>query len=207
MPGRERLASRIDSFERAFRMQMEASDAFDISGESEATRALYGVGQAETDEYARRCLIARRMAERGVRFILVPYSRAPESQALARKFGWDSHEQNNELVPLMCKRHDQPVAGLLADLKQRGLLEDTLVFWGGEFGRTAGSRAGQGGAANTTATATPSSSPGAAPAVAWCTEPPTPPPRASRRTRCTCTTSTPPCCICSASTTRSSRSG
>lgn len=62
------------------------------------------------------------------------------ANALARKYGWDSHEQNNEITPLMCRRHDQPVAALLADLEQRGLLEGTLVFWGGEFGRAAGSR-------------------------------------------------------------------
>ena len=141
----DRLNSRIESFERAFRMQMQAPDAFDISGESEATKKMYGVGQEETDEYAKRCIIARRMAERGVRFIMVPFSRAPESNPLARKYGWDTHEQNNTLTPLLCKRHDQPIAGLLADLKQRGLLEDTLVFWGGEFGRAAGSRQGKEG--------------------------------------------------------------
>ena len=106
---------------------------------------MYGVGQEETDEYARRCIIARRMAERGVRFMVVPFSRPPESQPLARKYGWDSHEQNNELTPILCRRHDQPIAALLTDLKQRGLLEDTLVFWGGEFGRAAGSRAGKKG--------------------------------------------------------------
>ena len=76
---------------------------------------------------------------------MVPFSKAPESQPLARKYGWDSHEQNNTLTPILCKRHDQPIAALLQDLKQRGLLEDTLVVWGGEFGRTAGSRVGKAG--------------------------------------------------------------
>lgn len=141
----DRLNTRIESFERAFRMQVQAPDAFDISQESEQTRTMYGIGRPETDEYAQRCIIARRMAERGVRFILVPFSRAPESEKLARTYGWDSHEQNNTLTPLLCKRHDQPIAALLTDLKQRGMLDDTLVFWGGEFGRTAGSRAGKAG--------------------------------------------------------------
>ena len=141
----DRLNARIESFERAFRMQMEATDAFDISGETEATKKAYGIGQDETDEYAERCIIARRLAERGVRFIVVPFSRPPKSQALARMFGWDSHEQNNTLTPILCKRHDQPIAALLADLKRRGMLEDTLVVWGGEFGRTAGSRVGKRG--------------------------------------------------------------
>jgi len=143
--GNDRLDARIESFERAFRMQIEARDVFDISGESEATKSMYGVGRAETDDYARRCIVARRLAERDVRFVLVPYSRAPESQPLARMYGWDSHEQNNKLTPILCRRHDQPVAALLADLKQRGMLDDTLVFWGGEFGRTAGSRPGKAG--------------------------------------------------------------
>jgi uncharacterized protein (DUF1501 family) len=143
--GDDRLSARIESFERAFRMQVQAPDAFDISQETEATQRMYGMGQPETDEYAQRCIIARRMAERGVRFILVPFSAAPESQKLARTYGWDSHEQNNTLTPILCKRHDQPIGALLADLKQRGLLEDTLVFWGGEFGRTAGSRSGKAG--------------------------------------------------------------
>ena len=141
----DRLGARIESFERAFRMQTQAPDAFDISQETESTFNSYGVGRKETDEYARRCIIARRMAERGVRFILVPFSRPPEDQKLARMYGWDSHEQNNTLTPLLCKRHDQPIAALLEDLKNRNMLEDTLVFWGGEFGRTAGSRAGKAG--------------------------------------------------------------
>jgi hypothetical protein len=141
----DRLAARIETFERAFRMQVEAPDAFDLSDETEATKKAYGIGQPETDEYAQRCIIARRMAERGVRFVIVPYSRAPASDKVANTFGWDSHEENNRITPIMCKRHDQPVAALLADLKQRGMLEDTLVFWGGEFGRTAGSRSGKAG--------------------------------------------------------------
>ncbi len=144
-PADDRLAARIGAFERAFRMQVQAPDAFDISRETAATLKMYGAEQPETAEFAQRCIIARRMAERGVRFTLVPYSRAPESQKLARTYGWDSHEQNNTLTPILCKRHDQPVAALLTDLKQRGLLDDTLVFWGGEFGRTAGSRAGKAG--------------------------------------------------------------
>ena len=141
----DRLNARIESFERAFRMQVQAPDAFDISDESEETLRMYGVGGTETDEYAQRCIIARRLAERGVRFILVPHSQPPKTHELASKYGWDSHEQNNELTPILCKRHDQPIAALLAELKQRGMLEDTRVLWGGEFGRTAGSRAGKAG--------------------------------------------------------------
>ena len=143
--GDDRLNARIESYERAFKMQVEATDAFDISGESEYTKKAYGIGQTETDEYAQRCIIARRMAERGVRFIVVPFSPAPKSDKLARMYGWDSHEQNNILQPTLCKRHDQPIAALIGDLKQLGMLEDTLIVWGGEFGRTAGSRAGKKG--------------------------------------------------------------
>lgn len=143
--GDDRLNARIESFQRAFRMQTQAPDAFDISQETESTRRMYGIGRPETDEYAQRCIIARRMAERGVRFIVVPFSKPPKSQKLARMYGWDSHEQNNTLTPILCKRHDQPVAALLTDLKRRGMLDDTLVFWGGEFGRTAGSRVGKKG--------------------------------------------------------------
>ncbi len=145
-PGDDRLKARVESFQRAFRMQMEAPDVFDLTKESKKTQEMYGVGGKDTDEYARRCIIARRLIERGVRFVLVPYSRVPKSEnQTAATFGWDSHEQNNTITPMLCKRHDQPVAALLQDLKQRGLLEDTLVFWGGEFGRTAGSRVGKAG--------------------------------------------------------------
>lgn len=97
----DRLNARIETFERAFRMQVQAPDAFDFTQESEATQTMYGIGRPETDEYAQRCIIARRLAERGVRFIVVPFSPAPESQPIARLYGWDSHEQNNVLTPIL----------------------------------------------------------------------------------------------------------
>ena len=116
-----RLDSRIQSFEMAFRMQFEARDAFDLGRETPATRALYGQGK-----FADACLIARRLAERGVRITQVYYG---DGQP------WDDHaDMANHRDH--AQKSDQPIAGLLTDLKQRGMLEDTLVIWGGEFGRT-----------------------------------------------------------------------
>lgn len=114
----------IESFELAFRMQTEAPDLFDFSGESRATRELYGIGNATSDWFGRQCLLARRMAEKGVRFIQV---NAP---------GWDHHGQIEKRLPESCVAVDRPVAGLIQDLKARGMLEDTLIVWSGEFGRT-----------------------------------------------------------------------
>ena len=116
------LESRIQSFELAFRMQTEATDAFDTTKESEATRERYGPG-----EFSRACLIARRLAERGVRFIQV-YSGAGQP--------WDLHDDLEPGMRRMCGEADRGISALLADLKQRGMLEETLVIWGGEFGRT-----------------------------------------------------------------------
>ena len=118
------LEGRAASFELAFRMQMEAPKVLDLSTESAATLALYGIGDKETDDFGRQCLMARRMAEAGVRFVQ------------ASDGGWDHHGKLRQNLPVRCKAVDKPIAGLITDLKQRGLLEDTLVLWGGEFGRT-----------------------------------------------------------------------
>ncbi|MCX6604860.1 MAG: DUF1501 domain-containing protein [Acidobacteria bacterium] len=118
------LEGRAASFELAFRMQMEAPKVLDLSTESAATLALYGIGEKETDDFGRQCLMARRMAEAGVRFVQ------------ASDGGWDHHGKLRQSLPVRCKAVDKPIAGLITDLKQRGLLDDTLVLWGGEFGRT-----------------------------------------------------------------------
>jgi hypothetical protein len=114
----------IESFELAFRMQSEVPHALDLSGESEATRQLYGIGQ-EKDAFARQCLLARRMAEAGVRFI-----------EISSPVGWDHHSLITENLARNCAETDRPVAALLTDLKRRGMLDETLVVWAGEFGRT-----------------------------------------------------------------------
>jgi hypothetical protein len=114
----------IQNLELAFRMQTTTPQIVDISTETEATRKLYGVGGAETDKNARACLLARKLSEAGVRFVQVTMG------------GWDHHGDIRGNLPKLCAQTDQPVAGLLKDLKSRGLLEDTLVLWSGEFGRT-----------------------------------------------------------------------
>jgi hypothetical protein len=119
------LDARIASYELAARMQLAATDALDISGESQAVRELYGVGREPTDSYGRRCLIARRLVERGVRFV----------QLYINGQIWDNHTTLATDLRAACVRTDQPVAALLHDLKQRGLFDSTLVVWGGEFGR------------------------------------------------------------------------
>ena len=122
------LDARIASFELAFRMQREAPVAFDISRESRATHDLYGIDNPVTDMFGRQCLMARRLVERGVRFVQL--FDAPQNNA------WDHHSGLRENLPQRCAAVDQPIAALLTDLKARGLLADTLVLWGGEFGRT-----------------------------------------------------------------------
>ncbi|MDA1312946.1 MAG: DUF1501 domain-containing protein [Acidobacteria bacterium] len=124
------LEARIASYELAFRMQAEAPDAIDISSESEATKKLYGIGDPLTDDFGRKCLLARRLVERGVRFIQL-YS--------GTNVGDDWDDAHTDLVgshTRMAGKSDRPIAGLLADLKGLGLLDSTLVTWGGEFGRT-----------------------------------------------------------------------
>jgi hypothetical protein len=120
------LEARIQSFELAYRMQMEASDAFGIMKEPEAVRQMYGVKPGPEGSFARQCLIARRLLERGVRFLQLWTG---DGQP------WDNHDDVLDHKPLAAKV-DQPIAALLTDLKQRGLFDDTLVIWGGEFGRT-----------------------------------------------------------------------
>ncbi len=125
LPGELALEARIASFELAARMQTAAKDALDLTGESEATRKLYGLDQDATREYGTRCLIARRLVERGVRFVQILLAGQP----------WDTHENLRESLPGICKRTDQPAAALVSDLKMRGLLDTTVVHWGGEIGR------------------------------------------------------------------------
>ena len=128
-PGESELEAVVNSYELAWRMQGAAPEVLDINGESPETLALYGIGEKETDNFGRQCLLARRMAESGVRFIQVNYADNSNNPA------WDQHS-NLKKHGEHAKAVDKPVAGLLADLKQRGLLDDTIVWWGGEFGRT-----------------------------------------------------------------------
>jgi hypothetical protein len=127
-PGDSDLEAVIDSYELAFRMQHHAPNVLDLKRESRATLDMYGVNQPATDNYGRQCLMARRLAEAGVRYIQVAYADNSNNPA------WDQHSD----MPKHAKHAaavDRPIAGLLTDLKQRGLLDDTLVWWGGEFGR------------------------------------------------------------------------
>jgi len=123
-----RLEARIAAFELAFRMQATAPKVFDLNAESRATKSLYGVGEQPTDEYGRQCLLARRLAEAGVRFVQVNFS-------YPRNY-WDAHGDLRNNHTTNAKRVDKPIAGLLTDLKARGMLADTLVVFGTEFGRT-----------------------------------------------------------------------
>jgi len=127
--GADELEAAIESFELAYRMQQNAPSVLDISGESEATLEMYGIGEKKTDDFGQQCLKARRLCEAGVRFVQINY--ADESNNPR----WDQHSNMPRHMDHAAAT-DKPVAGLLADLKQRGLLEDTLVWWGGEFGRT-----------------------------------------------------------------------
>ncbi len=123
-PDRE-LEGRIESFELAYRMQSEAPQLQDVSGESEATLKLYGIDNRVSEDFGRQCLMARRLSERGVRFVQVSHT-----------YKWDQHADLQRDHSQNAREVDRPIAGLLYDLKSRGLLKDTLVLWGGEFGRT-----------------------------------------------------------------------
>ena len=127
-PGEMELEARIASFELAARMQLTATDALDLNQETTATQQLYGLDKEVTKSYGKRCLMARRLVERGVRFVQIFMAGQP----------WDTHANNVSGTRSCCEQTDLPVAGLLTDLKQRGLLDSTLVQWGGEFGRTPG---------------------------------------------------------------------
>lgn len=118
------LAARIEAYELAFRMQANAPEVVDTKGESDATKELYGIGGKQTDKFGKSCLLARRLVERGTRFVQIYHS------------NWDTHGNNDQRHQELCTQTDRPIAGLLEDLKQRGLLDETLVVWAGEFGRT-----------------------------------------------------------------------
>ncbi len=124
-PSENDLAARMASYELAGRMQLAAKDAFDISKESEDTHRMYGIDQEVTRDYGTRCLIARRLVERGVRFV----------QIFNNGQSWDHHDSILSQLPLRCNEIDKPAAALVRDLKQRGLLDSTIVHWGGEMGR------------------------------------------------------------------------
>ena len=128
-PGEDDLEAVIESFELAWRMQQNAPNLLDLSSESKATKVLYGIGEKETDDFGRQCLLARRLAEAGVRYVQINYA---DNAATPR---WDQHSKLKD-HELHARATDLPVAALLTDLKSRGLLQDTLVWWGGEFGRT-----------------------------------------------------------------------
>jgi len=127
-PGEEdsELGARIAAYELAFRMQSNAQSVVDVASETEATRQLYGLNDSVTREFGTRCLLARRMVERGVRFVQL---------YCGDTNGWDGHSDVEGNHEKLCAQSDLPVAGLLKDLKSRGLLDSTLVVWGGEFGR------------------------------------------------------------------------
>ena len=122
-PVRPQLDARIATYQLAARMQLSATDALDLTQETAATLELYGINDKATESYGRRCLIARRLIERGVRFV----------QLFINSQIWDNHENIGTTLPSTCERTDKPVAGLLEDLQQRGLLDETLVVWGGKL--------------------------------------------------------------------------
>ncbi|WLD13756.1 DUF1501 domain-containing protein [Planctellipticum variicoloris] len=128
-PGGADLAARINTFELAYRMQAAAPEAVDLAQETQATLDLYGVGKQPTDEYGRNCLVARRLIERGVRFVQL-YSGGGHLEET-----WDAHKSIETNHGQHAGEVDQPIAALLTDLEQRGLLDETLIIWGGEFGR------------------------------------------------------------------------
>jgi uncharacterized protein (DUF1501 family) len=119
------LEGRISNYELAARMQTSVPAVLDISGETEETRRLYGLDNPKTAEYGKRCLLARRLVEQGVRFVQLFLSGQP----------WDTHSKNAEQLRNLCAMTDQPSAALVLDLKRRGLLDSTIVLWTGEFGR------------------------------------------------------------------------
>ena len=129
------LEARIRSYELAYQMQAAAPEAVDLTKESAATKQLYGMDDASTETFGRNCLMARRLVERGVRFVELYCGSGS---------GWDAHNNIEGNHSKWCKASDKPIAGLLADLKSRGMLKDTLVVWGGEFGRTPFNEKGDG---------------------------------------------------------------
>ena len=134
-PADTELSARISTYELAFRMQSAAPEAVDLASESERTRTMYGLDDPRTVEFGTRCLLARRLVERGVRFVQLYSGGGPVAMQ------WDAHDDIDANHEKMCGLTDKPVAALLTDLKRTGLLEETLVIWGGEFGRTPGAPA------------------------------------------------------------------
>ncbi|MBM3846545.1 MAG: DUF1501 domain-containing protein [Verrucomicrobia bacterium] len=128
-PGDSEIEAVINSYELAWRMQSQAPGVLDLASESPSTLAMYGIGEKDTDDFGRQCLMARRLCEEGVRFVQVTYGDNTANPRWDQHSNLIKHEDHARAV-------DKPVAGLLADLRTRGLLEDTLVWWGGEFGRT-----------------------------------------------------------------------
>jgi hypothetical protein len=129
------IEARLNSYELAYRMQSAAPEAVDLSVETEATKRLYGLDEPATRKFGANCLLARRLVERGVRFVQLYCGSGS---------GWDAHSDIEGNHSKLCRASDKPIAGLLADLKSRGLLESTLVIWGGEFGRTPFNEKGNG---------------------------------------------------------------
>ena len=128
----------MNAYDLAFKMQTEAPEVLDLSREPQETLDLYGVGVEPTNDYGRRCLLARRLVENGVRFVCVVSGGGPGNQQ------WDAHDDIEENHLRKAAETDRPVAGLLKDLKRRGLLDSTLVVWGGEFGRSPEAESGRG---------------------------------------------------------------
>jgi len=182
-PGRSELDARMASYELAYRMQTEVPGILDLDGEKAATLERYGIGDSKTDAFGRKCLLARRLVEKGVRFV----------QAYAGN--WDSHDYIERAHGSLIRSVDKPIAALLGDLKERGLLQDTLVVWCGEFGRTPdnGNRAG--------GKSYPCGSPAAAPKAATPSAPPTNSGLKRSTAFITSAMFTSPCFICSASMT------
>jgi hypothetical protein len=137
-PADDEFAARINAYDLAFRMQSEAPEILDLSREPRETLDLYGIGREPTNDYGRRCLLARKLVERGVRFVCVV------SGGGAGNLQWDAHDNIEENHTRKAAETDRPVAGLLKDLKRRGLLDSTLVVWGGEFGRSPEAESGKG---------------------------------------------------------------
>jgi hypothetical protein len=135
VPHQSELEARIRSYELAYRMQAAAPEAVDLSGETAETKQLYGLDEKPTAAFGRNCLLARRLVERGVRFVQLYHGAGSK---------WDAHSDIEKNHTELCRQMDKPVAGLLADLRRRGLLDQTLVVWGGEFGRTPMSEKGNG---------------------------------------------------------------
>ena len=134
-PEHEELAARMENYELAFRMQAEVPELMDLSQEDAQTQEMYGIGKPETDAFGRKCLLARKLVEQGVRFVQV-YSG-----------GWDSHDFLERAHGSLIRSIDQPIAALIKDLKRRGMLEETLIVWCGEFGRSPDNGYREGGVA------------------------------------------------------------